>query len=93
MLSGNNPFSIFIDLSKAFDTLDHEILLHKLEKLGIVGNKLSWFRSYLTDRTQYVDINGIVSETLTITTGVPQGSILGPTLFLIYINDINRATR
>ena len=87
-----NPFSIFIDLSKAFDTLDHEILLYKLKRLGIHGNRLSWFKSYLSNRSQYIEMNGTVSETLPITTGVPQGSLLGPTLFLIYINDISKAS-
>ena len=88
----DDPFTIFIDLSKAFDTLNHEILLHKLERIGIKNNKLDWFRSYLSDRSQYVDMNGTLSDTLYITTGVPQGSILGPILFLIYINDISKAS-
>ena len=91
-MNEQNPFAIFIDLSKAFDTLDHEILLYKLKRLGIHGNRLAWFRSYLTNRTQYIEMNGIVSETLPIITGVPQGSLLGPTLFLIYINDISKAS-
>ena len=77
-----------MDLSKAFDTLDHNILLNKLKYDGIKNTELSWFLSYLTERSQYVEINGITSNVLAISTGVPQGSILGPLLFLIYMNDI-----
>ena len=79
------PITIFLDLSKAFDTLDHEILLAKLNYYGIRNNSLNWFRSYLTDRFQYIDMNGTSSEILQLSTGVPQGSLLGPLLFLIYI--------
>ena len=77
-----------MDLSKAFDTLDHNILLNKLHYYGIKGKELDWFKSYLTNRFQFVEIDGTISDTNLLTTGVPQGSVLGPLLFLIYMNDI-----
>lgn len=79
---------VFIDLKKAFDTIDHTILLAKLERIGIRGTALSWLSNYLKNRQQFVKYNGCNSNLLSISTGVPQGSILGPILFLIYINDL-----
>ena len=82
------PVSIFMDLSKAFDTLDHKILMNKSKYYGINWTPLCWFMSYLSNRTQYVEINNVISSSSTISTGVPQGSILGPLLFFIYMNDL-----
>ena len=79
---------VFMDLSKAFDTLDHKILLDKLNYYGIRGVALDWFCNYLSNRRQFVNIDGTSSGQLPISCGVPQGSILGPLLFLIYVNDL-----
>lgn len=82
------PLNIYLDLSKAFDTLDHQILLSKLSYYGFYDSSLKLMNSYLTDRQQFVDFNGTQSDYCQIKTGVPQGSILGPLLFIIYMNDI-----
>ena len=85
---GNSSYCIFLDFAKAFDTVNHEILLGKLDYYGVSGVAHSLLSSYLSNRTQQTEINGTLSESGIIRHGVPQGSVLGPLLFLLYINDI-----
>lgn len=85
---GDSIHACYLDMSKAFDRVNHNVLMQKLEQHGIKGNLLAWLSDYLTDRSVQVRVDGAVSNTIAVTSGVPQGSVLGPILFLLYTNDI-----
>ena len=93
MDTGNLAGMVFVDLKKAFDTVDHQIICGKLESYGVLHRELAWFGSFLSNRVQYCRVNGVESQIENINIGMPQGSCLGPLLFLVYINDLPRAIK
>ena len=90
--NSSHLIGIFLDFSKAFDTINHNVLLHKLSHYGIRGKALEWFRKYLNNRKQYVSLNDHNSTLKEINCGVPQGNLLGPLLFIVYINEFCRSS-
>ena len=90
---GKYSAGVFVDLKKAFDTVDHNILLKKLDYYGVRGIANEWFASYLKNRKQFVSISGHISSTQVIQADVSQGSILGPLLFLLHMNDLNKSIK
>ena len=90
---GNIGCRVFVDFQKAFDTVDHKILLAKFNHYGLSGVSNDWFKSYLSNHNQYVSINGYKSGLAAIDCDVPQGSVLGPLAFLLYVNDLNQAIK
>ena len=91
MNKGNLCLGVYLDLQKAFDTVNHDILLNKLYNYGVRGVAHDWFRNYLTNSQQYTSVAGTQSFVTSISRGVPQGSMLGPLLFLVYVNYIGNA--
>ena len=92
-MKGKTNYVTFLDFTKAFDTVNHSILLHKLSCHGVSDHSLKWFESYLLGRKQKCQINDSLSSTKQIPCGIPQGSILGPSLFIIYINDLPESVK
>jgi hypothetical protein len=84
---------VYLDLKKAFDTVNHQVLMKKLKCLGVNGQTLSWFQSFLSNRPQQTVLGNSLSDSLKISVGVPQGSILGPLLFLVHINGIQKCLK